>query len=646
MPKVKQPGIASDLGRIGVTPAKQAQFASRGIYTVRDLVNTLPKRYLDARQVTPIRDLKPDTFAAIYVKVVAMSTGTPNRVLVEDEAGSEMGVAFFGRYPFSTLETETWYYIVGKVTEDYRRWGPTMTNPMYVTTHKEVCRIIPVYGKIKGMSNRYFQEKVHAAIAAVQVLSGFGDKELLGKTLGLPSWVDAARTMHAPASVQALRQAAKRMAFEEIYDFYDALAQATRYASATGAIALKREKMDAFIAAQPFKLTADQESVIRSIVDRVSGGRRVNAIVSGDVGSGKTMVAASIAVLMAENGYQSIILAPTLVLAKQHYASLQGQLAAVGCTTALLTGETKAAERKAILSGLADGSIQVLIGTHAVILDDIQPKALGLTVVDEEHKFGTRQKAALLSMAQAGAHHLSMTATPIPRSMAMGVYGNDLDVLPIHTMPTGRKPVKTSIEPDLDAICRVISREVDLGHQAYVVCPFITDSEAMTNVWSVQTAERELRRRLPGVNLTAISGDMGGTEVLRRVDKFSAGTTQVLVSTTIVEVGVNVPNATVIAVLSADRFGLAALHQLRGRVGRGTDQAYCLLLPGQPEKDKLAILCATNDGFRIAEEDMKARGPGNLLGLEQSGANHTIDLILRYPKLSAKIRRWLEERQI
>ena len=641
MRKTKWSDALSDLDRIGVTPAKQAQFASRGIYTVRDLVNTLPKRYLDARQVTPIRDLKPDTFAAIHVKVTALGAGTPNRVLVEDEAGDEMEVSFFG-----TLEAGTWYYIVGKVTQGYWRWGPTMTNPMYVTTHKEVCRIIPVYGKIKGMSDRYFQEKIRAAISALQVAGGFGDKELLGKTLGLPSWVDAIRTMHAPASVQALRQAAKRVAFEEIYDFYDGLAQATRYAPVTGAIALKREKMDAFIAAQPFKLTADQESVIRSIVDRVSAGQRVNAIVSGDVGSGKTMVAASIAVLMAENGYQAIILAPTLVLARQHYADLQGQLAAVGCTVALLTGETKRAERKAILDGLADGSIQILVGTHAVLSDDIQTKALGLTVVDEEHKFGTHQKATLLNMAQAGAHHLSMTATPIPRSMAMGVYGNDLDVLPIHTMPMGRKPIQTSVAPDLDAICRVISREVDLGHQAYVVCPFIADSETLTDVWSVQTAERELRRRLPGVSLAAISGDMGGAEVVRRVNGFSAGTTQVLVSTTIVEVGVNVPNATVIAVLSADRFGLAALHQLRGRVGRGSDQAYSLLLPGQPGTDKLDILCATTDGFRIAEEDMKTRGPGDLLGLEQSGANHTIDLILRYPKLSAKIRQWLEERQI
>lgn len=632
------------LDRIGVTTTKQNQFFQKGITSVEELVCFFPRKYYDLRVPLQIADLKPGVFCVVHGLVLDLSSNSSraismNRITLQDESGDRMCITFFGDYPFKTLEKGKWYYFAGKIQENY--WvGNTMTNPPIVTASPCVCRLMPIYSKIKGMSKEYLEKKLWEGIAAIQADIVFGDKDILAKHLKLPSWVDALKTMHSPSSIEALKSASKRIAMEDIYDFYDSLNRQTKYTAVTTETSCSsRTKMDSFIQTQPFELTKDQNAVIESIVERTQAGKRVNAIISGDVGSGKTMVAASIAAFMAENGYQSTILAPTLILAKQHYNDFNAKLSDVGFKVALLTGETKKKERTAILSGVADGSIQILIGTHAVLSNDVKFQKLGLTVVDEEHKFGVAQKARMEAFAQSGAHHLSMTATPIPRSMAMGVYGDNMEVLAIHTMPEGRKPTITKKVTSLDDICDSILLTTSTGHQAYVVCPFIADSDTQ-GVWSVEAAEAELRKRLPSVSITSISGDMNNADILQRVDEFSHGKVQVLVSTTIVEVGVNIPNATLIAVLSANHFGLAALHQLRGRVGRSSVQGCCLLLPDK-DAEKLDILCSTNDGFVVAEEDMRLRGPGNLLGVEQTGENHAIEQIFRYPNMAANIKRWL-----
>lgn len=635
--------VPYELGRINVTKAKQAQFLQKDITSVEELTCYFPKRYYDFRTPVPFEALTPGAFSIVRGLVLRKTDGNPNRVTIEDGNGDRMTISFFGSgYQYNRLEKGRFYYFAGKVTESY--WdGCTMVNPGLVSEDPHVCRLTPVYSKIKGMSNDYLTGKIQEGISALQANQVFGDRDILARHLKLPERMDAVKALHNPPSIEALRPAAKRVAMDEIYDFYASLQRSAQYASiTTGAKTMSRSMMDKFIKAQPFELTPDQKQVIETVVDETLSGKRINAIVSGDVGSGKTMVAASISVFMAENGFQSVILAPTLVLAKQHYADFDKQLTALGFKVALLTGETKKKERTAIMAGLADGSIQILIGTHAILSSDIRFDRVGLTVVDEEHKFGVTQKSKIEEFAKTGAHHLSMTATPIPRSMAMGVYGSNIEVLPIHTMPKGRKPISTSKVDSLDAVCKGILEQIGLGHQAYVVCPFIAESESCPDVWSVEMAEQELRKRLPGVTISSISGDMTGAEVLRQVDAFARRDVQVLVSTTIVEVGVNIPNATLMAVLSADHFGLAALHQLRGRVGRGSDQGYCLLLP-DAEADKLDILCRTNDGFEIAEEDLKLRGPGNLLGIEQTGSSRAIDLILKYPRMSANIRRWLSQ---
>lgn len=410
----------------------------------------------------------------------------------------------------------------------------------------------------------------------------------------------------------------------------------------------KRAEADQFIQSLPFELTVDQKAAVESVYTGMNQEQPLNALISGDVGCGKTAVALISALIARENGGQVIIMAPTLVLAKQHYDEMTKLAGPEGF--ALLTSDTKARDRKKILAGLEDGSVSILIGTHAVLSDKLAFQNLALTIVDEEHRFGAAHKALLDSFDKAGAHHLSMTATPIPRSYASSIYGGCLDIITIQTMPKGRKPVITSVEHDRQAVYQKLLDEVRAGHQAYVVCPFIEDSESerVKDVLSVAAATKELQdflaKEAPMYRAESISGDMKQKDILATIDQFARNEIQILVSTTIVEVGVNVPNATAITVMNADRFGLAALHQLRGRVGRKGDQGYCYLVSAV-DNEKLAAMTMYASGFKIAEIDLGLRGPGDVLGLEQTGDSKIIDLILHYPKTATAVRAYFEQKR-
>ena len=383
---------------------------------------------------------------------------------------------------------------------------------------------------------------------------------------------------------------------------------------------------------------------METIIREAKEGRRIRSLISGDVGCGKTVIAILSSILMWENRLQTIVMAPTLVLARQHFQEFQRIAVPLDVNIALLTTETKKKERQIIVSEFTEGKIDILIGTHAVLNDEIVPHKLGMTIIDEEHKFGVRQKERMEEFDRAGVHHLSMTATPIPRSIAMSVYGRDLAVIPIRTMPNGRKPVITSHCASTKDAFETIYRQIEAGKQAYIVCPFIEDSEneKFKNVISAAAAKKAAEKYFAGkprrVRVGLISGDMKQQDIMETIDRFRAGRLDVLVSTTIVEVGVNVPNATIIAIMSAERFGLAALHQLRGRVGRGDDQSYCLLC-SPVRTQRLDVLCGTTDGFAIAEQDLALRGPGDLNGEAQSGASKVIETILRFPKLAEAIRK-------
>ena len=635
-----------------LTPQKQMQFIKRGITTVEELATLFPRTYYDFRQVSEIKDLNFGDMAVVYGKVIYRAIGSKSNTLtIQDKNGNSMLITWFhSDYVFRQFQTGDYAYFCGKVTDYNMSWN--IVNPVFVSMDEaEALRIYPVYTKYKGMSEAYLRGSIRLAISFLEANRKDFSRDLFARSLGLMEYIEAIKCIHDPLDNKSYTNAQRRMAFEQIYDFYDSLSRKEQYRIAESIGPLRNLSVTTeFIQhGLPFQLTQGQLETLRTITRRSLKGERIHSIVSGDVGCGKTIVALISAILMAENGFQTVITAPTLVLANQHFqemTKLTKSLVIDGhpLRIALLTGETKKRERNGILKKLSDGELDILIGTHAVFSSEITFAKLGMTIIDEEQKFGVEQKAALEERDKEGAHHLSMTATPIPRSIAMTVYARDSDVLRIETPPKGRKPTITRQCYCVKDAFDVVREQIDAGHQAYIVCPFIeqSDNDRFQDVVSVTTAEdmlREYIRETPGFQPKAVSinGAMKQAEIVEKINLFATGQADILLSTTIVEVGVNVPNATVICIMSASRFGLSGLHQLRGRVGRGVDQGICLLCD-ERQSEKLDVLCATNNGFEIAEHDLKMRGPGDLTGEAQTGDNETIELIIRRPNLSRRIK--------
>lgn len=636
------------LKKIEVTPAKEKQFQNKGITCVEDLAAFFPRKYQDFREKKAIKDLKDGDICRVSGVILNVYDGDRFSIELDDGTGIMEITWFGGCYFKKALERGTLWTFCGKA--GFFRGEPNMVQPaLCAVGENRLAKIHPIYSKIQGMSDKYLKQKIDASLSVVAAAAVWSEQDAVAKSLGIMERVPAMKEMHQPASGDSWKAARRRMAFDEMYEFYESLHQSRQNrAFALGKPMPKRDSVNTFIENLSFELTVDQKGAVDSIYAGMNHEQPLNAMVTGDVGCGKTVVAFIAALQACENGYQAIVMAPTLVLARQHNEEMGKMAATAGVKTALLTSETKAKERKAILAGLADGSINILIGTHSVLSSELEFNDLGLTIVDEEHRFGTAQKALLEAYGKAGTHHLSMTATPIPRSYASSLYGDNLDLITIETMPAGRKPVITSVEHERAEVYQKLMNEVKIGHQAYVICPFIEDSEdeKSKNVLSVKKIEAELEKfcKGTGVQVACISGDMKQKDVLTVIDKFAANEVQILVSTTIVEVGVNVPNATAIAVMNANRFGLAALHQLRGRVGRKGDQGYCYLVAEQ-SNEKLAAMTMYSSGFEIAEMDLKLRGPGDILGLEQTGGSKVIETVLKYPNLANCIRQYFEKKE-
>lgn len=631
------------LSRIDVTPRKAAQFNSKGITCVEELISFFPRKYYNFVKQTKIIDLVDGVICRVSGEIVSCTAYDRVVAYLRDDTG-QMKITWFGGCYFASRMTPgAKFTFCGKISF-YHGW-PTMVQPMFHGEGKDdLARIYPIYSKIKGMSADYLQEKIAAGLACIAVNSPWSEQDAFARSCGLPDRMEALRQMHAPASQDAWKAARKRIVFDKIFSFYKELysrQDSRKFVRGTPMPASVETKR--FIQSLPYPLTVDQSKAVNTIMAQVKTGAGLNALITGDVGCGKTAVAMIAAMLASENGYQSIIMAPTLILVKQHYEEISSKVAPFGVKTALLTGETKAKERRAILAGLEDGSIQILIGTHSVLSKDLNFKALGMTIVDEEHRFGTEQKELLEKFDKIGAHHLSMTATPIPRSYASAIYGGSLEIIQIESMPAGRKPVITEQYFGREKAYEKLLEEVGKGHQCYIICPFIedSDSEQCRDVLSVNTVFDEIQSfcmvNAPGTRVGCISGDMKKSDITKTIDLFAAGKVDILVSTTIVEVGVNVPNATAIAIMNAERFGMFALHQLRGRVGRKGDQGYCCLV-SEKTSDKLHAICELHNGFKIAEMDMKLRGPGDILGEEQTGSSAIIETILKWPKMSERIR--------
>ena len=520
-------------------------------------------------------------------------------------------------------------------------WNPewrifSMLNPMRQSTDPaKVARWTPVYPKFKGIGDDWLRKEALSALGEPGALKETIPAEVISR-LGLPGRREALLALHCPKSAGGVARAAQRCVFEDLLYFSCRLEEDMRKASKGSAYNMKTMKPARdFLGLLPYPLTADQGACLSAMLGEMKEGRRVNALVQGDVGCGKSVVAFALMVAMAGSGYQAAIMAPTVVLAEQHYAELSSYAERLGMRAALLGGRQTAKEKREALKGLADGSIQLAVGTHSLVSDGVGFRDLALAVVDEEHRFGVRQRERLAEKARHGTHTVSFTATPIPRSMADTLY-KGTEVFEIKTMPPGRSPVRTYVMEGEDQAMGFVRGQVAMGRQAYVVCPLV-DAEDDAGPRSVAQVAKAYGEAL-GVEVGVATGKQSKEKTSEALRRFKEGEIPVLAATTVVEVGVNVPNATVIVVEDAWMFGLSQLHQLRGRVGRGSEQGHCILRSDRGG-DRLSAMLETTDGFKIAEMDLGLRGAGNVIGEEQSGKNRFIGEALSYPKIFAAARR-------
>ena len=626
----------------GVGPRRKDILSKElGIETFGDLLEYYPYKYVDRSKIYRISELTGDM---PFVQVKGFILGFeefemgPRRKRIVAHMTDRTGIVdlvwFQGtQYVYQTVKVGGEYIVFGK---------PTVYNGRYQFAHPEVEKAEEVELSEMGLQPYYITtEKMKNTGLTSRTIEKLTKnmlermKEPLPETLPpfivnrlrLMSRDSAFRRIHYPKSLDELQHAQVRLKFEEL--FYVQL-NIIRYAND------QRRKYRGYVFQRvgdyfngfyhhhlPFDLTGAQKRVIREIRQDTCSGRQMNRLLQGDVGSGKTLVALMTMLLALDNGFQACIMAPTEILAEQHLVTIKSFLQDMDISVELLTGVVKGKRRQQILDGLADGSVQILVGTHAVIEDWVQFRRLGMVVIDEQHRFGVAQRAKLWGKSQNPPHVLVMTATPIPRTLAMTIYG-DLDVSVIDELPPGRKPVVTLHKYDnqTTSLYKGIRQQINEGRQVYIVFPLIQESEKM-DLQNLEEGFQTLTEAFPEFRLSKVHGRMKSKEKEEEMQRFVSGETQILVATTVIEVGVNVPNASVMVILDAQRFGLSQLHQLRGRVGRGADQSFCILVTNHKLTDvtrkRIDIMCDTNDGFRIAEADLKLRGPGDLEGTQQSG---------------------------
>lgn len=632
--------ILENLGSI--SKAKITQLNKKGINSVEDLAEDFPRDYVDMRWLYPKECLLQGEWGSAFGRIIRKkSTDRCHFVVLLLPDNSEIRVTWFCLDPqYREAKEGSDVFVCGKVNIWNNEVG--FISPLkFDTDQSKVLKIHPIYKKRSGISEVFMQEKISESIFFLQSCLEPQSKKKLASDFGLVGYIDALKNLHYPQSPELIEAAQERMDFEKLYRFYALLNKKVPVDLDDSISTIKnKEATSNFIEnILPYELTPGQKSVITSFYNKVNSKQRVNSLVSGDVGCGKTVVAMIYSLMMVENGHQVAIMAPTVVLARQHYEEFTKMMKTVTVNgkpvvIEFLTGKTKTAHRKKILKDTVNGEISILIGTHAVASDTVEFNNLGLIVVDEEHKFGVIQKTKILDFYPT-VHYTSMTATPIPRSIGLSIFGNDVELLPIHYLPSGRKSIITEQFFDHKPMFDKVMEQISLGHQAYIIAPLIekSDNKKMEGVISIAEAESMFKEYLLKYHPTSnckvalINGKMSEDDVATGIENFAEKQADVLISTTIVEVGVNVPNATVICILSAGRFGLAGLHQLRGRVGRNSAQGYCYLLE-QKRTERLDVICLESNGFKIAEEDLRLRGPGDLVGESQKGLNIVIDIIL------------------
>ena len=626
----------------GVGPKRASLLRSElGVSTVGDLLRTFPFRYIDRSSIQLISEVQSSSaYVQILAKVISSQvSGKRLSVFVQDQSGTMEMVFFKGvKYTYDRLKPGSVFLFFGKPSIFNGKLNmvhPEIDNPPSGGSVNFSGTLTGVYNSTDRLKNGGVTGKVMNRLMAEAIDMAISDveetlPEYILREKALVPLKYAIRNVHFPADQAALEKARYRLKWEELFLLQLSLLK-QKYVRSRSAVGIPMPKVgaafNACYNALPYELTGAQKRVIKEIRSDMMSGHQMNRLLQGDVGSGKTMVAVLTALIAVGNGYQACIMAPTEVLAQQHYANISKYLAPTGVRCELLIGSTTKAARRPVLSGLADGSVGIIIGTHALIEDTVVFRNLGLAIIDEQHRFGVEQRARLWAKGAGGVppHVLVMTATPIPRTLAMTFYG-DLDVSVIDEMPPGRKPVQTMLigEGKRPALYNFMKKEIAAGRQVFVVYPLIFESEKL-DYQNLEAGYEDIVSRFPFPPYkVAIVHGQQTSEVKRfNMDAFAAGRANILVSTTVIEVGVDVPNASVMVIESAERFGLAQLHQLRGRVGRGSGKSYCVLMHGnkvsKESRKRLELMCATENGFDLAEEDMKMRGPGDLEGTQQSG---------------------------
>ena len=617
--------------------------AELGLSRLNDLLHFFPYRYIDRTKLYKINEIinnnsEIQVVGSISVlKTIQQKNGARLIGKFQDETGV-MELVWFKGYKWlkDSIKINTPYVIYGKLNyfkgvfsivhpemdllEDYNRKLQTKLQPVYSSTDKLVN---------SGVSNKIFRgylqdllqqifEQIQESVSAELILS----QELIGKK-------EALLNIHFPTSPDMLEKAQYRLKFEELFFIQLQLVRKKL---------IRKNKIKGYVFAKvgkvfnefynkylPFNLTNAQKTVLKEIRNDVASNAHMNRLLQGDVGSGKTIVALLAMLLAIDNGFQAAIIAPTEILASQHFNAIQELLQKMNISVALLTGSSKVKKRREIHEGLENGQLNILIGTHALLEDKVKFHNLGIAIIDEQHRFGVAQRSKMWQKNELPPHILVMTATPIPRTLAMSVYG-DLDISIIDELPPGRKVVKTVHRFDSNrlAVFKFMKQEIEKGRQVYVVYPLIEESKAM-DYKDLMDGHESISREfpMPKYQISIVHGKMKAANKEYEMQRFVKGETQIMIATTVIEVGVNVPNASIMVIESAERFGLSQLHQLRGRVGRGADQSYCVLLSSfklsAEAKTRLKTMVETSDGFKIAEVDLKLRGPGNMMGTQQSG---------------------------
>ena len=667
-----QNGLDTDIQFLPGVGPKRAELLRKelSVSTIGELIRLYPFRYIDKSSFVRIADARPDM---AYIQIRARVS----HVELYGGASSKEAVAYNDKLKFNTVRRMSawvsdgtgeiemvffkgikWMYdrltpgaefvffgkpsaFNGRINVVHPEVDPVPQSPHLMDINAANARPLPegtmtgVYQSTERLKNSGITGKVMNKLMEAALSKGLGYveetlPEHIMRQYGLVPIHFALRNIHFPKDMVSLEKARYRLKFEELFYLQLSLLK-QKYVRSREEIGIRMPKVgEAFnrcYESLPFPLTGAQKRVITEIRNDMKSGRQMNRLLQGDVGSGKTMVAVLTALIANGNGFQACIMAPTEVLAQQHYKNIQKFLAPTGVKSALLTGSSKVAERREVHAGLEDGSIGIIVGTHALIEDNVQFRNLGLAIIDEQHRFGVEQRSKLWRKASCGAppHVLVMTATPIPRTLAMTLYG-DLDVSVIDELPPGRKPVQTihATEGKRGAMYRFMRDQISLGRQIFVVYPLIFETEKL-DYQSLEEGIEHIAKAFPfpPYKMAVVHGKMTADEKKFNMDAFAAGRADILVATSVIEVGVDVPNASVMVIESAERFGLSQLHQLRGRVGRGSEKSYCVLMTGhklsKESKHRIELMCATENGFELAEEDMKMRGPGDLEGTQQSG---------------------------